>query len=115
MVKNKDDHHAGGISRRQTRIKTMTTTTEMSEDQMQTIHLTDTAARIASIEHNHTCALAALEWGGPDDRDISDFDLPQLGAILNRGMERMRARAGWVLLAGPCSLNVGDSIPLSPA
>ena len=33
MVKNKDDHHAGGISRRQTRIKTMTTTTEMSEDQ----------------------------------------------------------------------------------
>ena len=82
---------------------------------MQTIHLTDTAARIASIEHNHPCALAALEWGGPDDRDISDFDLPQLGAILNRGMERMRARAGWVLLAGPCSLNVGDSIPLSPA
>lgn len=50
-----------------------------------------------------------LTWGGPEDREVYEFDLARLGKVIDRGGT---LRAGWVILEGPCLLDVGDLIPL---
>ena len=75
------------------------------------IQLTDTEARISSIEDNGGVITVNLEWGGPDDRDVYDFDLARIGDVAAQGAN---LRTGWVVLEGPCKLEEGDTIPLEP-
>ncbi len=78
---------------------------------MSIIHLTDTAARIASLEEKGGIITVNLEWGGPNDRVVTDFDLGQLGEVTACGGNNS---TGWAVLYGPCLLQIGDTIPLLP-
>lgn len=79
------------------------------------IHLTDTAARIASIEEKSGIWTVSLEWGGPSDRTITDFEISRLegylGEITSSGTS---GRTGWVILDDEPDAKIGDSIPLLP-
>ena len=78
---------------------------------MKTIQLTDTEARIDKIETANGVTTVSLEWGGPDDRLIHDFDTDLLGDVQSTGTNGNAGRAGWAGLFGPCKLNEGDVIP----
>lgn len=57
-------------------------------------------------------ATVSLEWGGPDDHEVTDFDLCRLGTLVT-GICPCggNLRAGWVVLDGACLKKVGDLIP----
>lgn len=76
------------------------------------IILKDTEARIESIEQHFGFEVVILEWGGPSDREINDFELDRLGDVESRGTLNYRARAGWVVLNGRCNMRLGETIPL---
>lgn len=76
---------------------------------MKTINLNDTEARISNIDGS----TVELEWGGPDDRMVYDFDLSKLGNVTDSGTNGNAGRTGWAILDGPCNLAVGDTIPLA--
>lgn len=78
---------------------------------MKTIELTDRAARIVSLEEKAGIITVDLEWCGPNDRAVYDFDLSKLGEVTSSGGN---SRTGWAVLYGPCLLQVGDTIPLLP-
>lgn len=78
---------------------------------MKTIELTDHAARIASLEEKAGIITVNLEWGGPNDRTVNDFDLAQLGDVTACGGNNS---TGWVVLYGRCLVAEGDTIPLLP-
>ncbi len=82
---------------------------------MKTIELTNTAARISSIEEKSGIFTVNLEWGGPSDRSVSDFDIDllanHLGSITASGGD---TRRGWVTLDGDPGVSEGDTIPLLP-
>lgn len=76
---------------------------------MPTIQLTDQAARIAKITPHPHGDTIELEWGGPDDRDVCDFDLARLGRVQSHGGN---LTGGWVKLSfDHCQLPVGATIP----
>ena len=80
---------------------------------MKTIKFTDRAARIASITETNGVWTVNLEWGGPSDRSITDFELSllsgHLGSITASGGN---TRNGWVTLDGDPGMSEGDTIPL---
>jgi hypothetical protein len=78
---------------------------------MKTIELTNTAARISSIEEKSGIFTVNLEWGGCPDRTINDFDLTPLGDVTASGGNLC---GGWAVLYGDPLLQVGDTIPLLP-
>lgn len=78
---------------------------------MKTIQLTDKAARVAKIEDLRGVVTVDLEWGGPDDRTVEDFDLAKLGKVFRAGTNGNAGLSGWVTLEGACLLAVGDTIP----
>jgi hypothetical protein len=78
---------------------------------MKTIKLTDTAARISKIDGS----TVELEWGGPNDRMIYEFDLSRLGKVTDSGTTGNAGRSGWAILDGPCQLAIGDTIPFKEA
>ena len=78
---------------------------------MKTIQLTDKSARIEKIETANEIVTVLLEWGGPDDKLIHDFDLDRLGVVTGSGTNGNAGRTGWVVLAGASKLNEGDEIP----
>lgn len=71
--------------------------------------LTDQRATITRITPGPIITSLDLQWGGPDDRTITDFDLAKLGNVQAQGG---CLQTGWVLLGGPCLLREGDTIPL---
>ena len=75
--------------------------------------LTDKEARITKIETGNGITTICLEWGGPDDRTMTDFDCAGLGDVVDCG-DNPRAAGGWVIVNGPCRLSEGDSIPHVP-
>jgi len=75
------------------------------------IQLTDTEARICKIEDTGGVITVNLDWGGPDDREVYDFDLARIGDVAAQGGN---LRTGWVVLEGPCKVKEGDKIPLEP-
>lgn len=79
------------------------------------IHLTDTEARIARIENKDGIVTVELEWGGPDDNLVDDFDLAKLGKVSASGSNGNAGRTGWAVLDGSCKLNEGDTIPVLTA
>ena len=79
--------------------------------------LKDTEARISKITNDHGVVTVELEWGGPSDRGITDFDLDRLGKIA-KGLGTPHGgnlRSGWVILDGECDLEEGDTIPVLDA
>jgi hypothetical protein len=76
---------------------------------MKTINFNDTEARISNIDGS----TVELEWGGPDDRMVYEFDLSKLGKVAEYGTNGNAGRTGWAILDGPCNLAVGDTIPLA--
>ena len=74
------------------------------------ITLTDKKARITKIETGNGITTISLEWGGPDDRTMTDFDIDILGDVVDSG-DNHRATGGWVIVNGYCFLSEGDSIP----
>lgn len=76
---------------------------------MNTIQLTDTAARIASITPKNGITTVELEWSG--DHPLEHFDITKLGEVTGHGGNLC---GGWAVLYGPCILNEGDTIPLIP-
>jgi hypothetical protein len=82
---------------------------------MKTIELTDLAARISSITETNGIFTVNLEWGGPSDRSITDFELSllsgHLGSITASGGN---TRNGWVTLDGDPGMSEGDTLPLEP-
>jgi hypothetical protein len=73
-------------------------------------------ATITSIEETQGIYTVNLEWIGPDDHTVEDFDLDQLGPRCSGigGATGGTLRSGWVVLEGQCPLKVGDTIPLLP-
>ncbi len=96
-------------------LKKSTTQTQLIKI-MQTIQLTDREARISKIESSNGTTTVSLEWGGPDDRHISDFQLGKLGkACSGLGIAYGgNDRSGWAVLDGDCLLDEGDTIPVVP-
>ncbi len=83
---------------------------------MNAIQLSDKCARVAKIEDNGGLTGVRLEWSGPDDHVMSDFDLSRLGKV-NAGVGGGfggNLRGGWIILDGPCLLTEGETIPLMP-
>lgn len=75
---------------------------------MKTIELIDTEARVTSVSNDSV----ELEWGGPDDRSVWDFDLAKLGGeVFDAGTNGNAGRTGWVVVYGAV-VKVGDTIPL---
>jgi|APGre2960657404_1045060.scaffolds.fasta_scaffold25773_3 hypothetical protein len=71
-------------------------------------------ATITRIEDNQGIKTVHLEWSGPDDHTVEDFDLDQLGQRCT-GIGRSTGgnlRGGWVILEGECQLHEGDTISL---
>jgi hypothetical protein len=79
---------------------------------MTTINLNDTSARISKIEISEAGTMVSLEWGGPNDRTLQEFDLHRIGRVSKAGQS---GSTGWVLLDGDCALREGDVIPLDAA
>lgn len=77
---------------------------------MKTIELTNTAARISSIIETNGIFTVNLEWGGPSDRSIADFELSLFGKVTASGGN---TRTGWVTLDGDPGRAEGDTIPLN--
>lgn len=75
---------------------------------MNTIQLTDSEARISSITETNGITTVELEWGGPSDRSIDHFDIAKLGEVTGHGGNLC---GGWAVLYGACLLNEGDTIP----
>jgi hypothetical protein len=73
---------------------------------MSTIKFSDTEATITKIEKRTFGTVVDLEWSGPDDHSIDDFDVSQLGQKYNGGMHATGGtlRSGWVILEGECAL-----------
>lgn len=81
---------------------------------MKTITLTDTEATITKIEARTFGSLVELEWSGPDDHTITDFDLSKLGAYDGKATSSGGTlRSGWVIIEGACALEEWDTIPLA--
>lgn len=76
-----------------------------------TIKLTDKEARVATVENALGVITVGLEWGGPGDRMITDFDLSKLGNVSSCGTNGSSGRSGWVTLDGAVLLAVGDTVP----
>lgn len=79
--------------------------------------MTTTVATITKIEDNQGIQTVNLEWSGPDDHTIEDFDLDQLGQQCS-GIGKATGGNlcnGWVVLEGQCKLTEGDTIPLLPS
>jgi hypothetical protein len=74
------------------------------------IEMKDTEARIVEIDRE--AGIVTLEWGGPEDREVYDFDLDKLGEVMSHGEDNQSGRKGWVSLKGDCKLAVDDLIPL---
>ena len=89
---------------------------------MKTIMLTDKEARIASIEiddHESGQTTVTFEWGGPDDRDVVDFDVLSLSGEshfrdITWDSESTGKRNAWVIYHDGINSGwkVGDTIPL---
>lgn len=78
---------------------------------MNTIHLTATEARIKSIDTDiNGISTIEIEWGGPDDHTVEDFDLD----CLTEGTYKAGGTltSGWVVITDPCLKQVGDTLPL---
>lgn len=75
--------------------------------------LTDKEACITKIETGNGITTITLEWGGPDDRTMADFDRDLLGDVVDCG-DNCRAAGGWVIVNGSCLLGEGDTIPYVP-
>ena len=73
------------------------------------IKLTDTHARIASIDADNFGDIVILEWGGPSDRTVTDFELARLGRVVSSGGNQS---TGYVILSETCKMQVGDVIQL---
>lgn len=74
------------------------------------ITLTDKEARIDAINVDAVgVTTVTLEWGGPEDREVYDFDVSLLGDIFTSDTEGHGR--GWVVLEGECLLKVGDTLP----
>lgn len=73
----------------------------------------DEAARIVSIERENGIATVNIEWGGPNQRTVTDFDLIQLGDVVDCG-DTPHASGGWVIVSGKCRKKVGSYIPYVP-
>lgn len=71
--------------------------------------LTDQRATITRITQGPLITSIGLQWGGPADRHVTDFNLSQLGSVQGHGG---CFQTGWVVLDGPCLLREGESIPL---
>lgn len=74
-------------------------------------------ATITRIESRDGLTTVDLEWGGPDDTRIWDYDLGRLaksGKVSTSGMNGNASRSGWVIFWGECNLAVGDSVPRLP-
>jgi hypothetical protein len=81
---------------------------------MKTITLTDTEATITNIESRDYGTLVELEWSGPDDHTIRDFDLSKLGKFDGKATSSgSTLRRGWVIIEGDCALSEWDTIPLA--
>lgn len=79
------------------------------------IHLTDTAARIAAVEEKSGSWTVTLEWGGPSDRTITDFEISRLEGYVGKiTASGGTGRTGWVILDDEPDAKIGDSIPLLP-
>lgn len=80
------------------------------------LNIAMTTATIISIEDNQGIKTVNLEWSGPDDHTVEDFDLDQLGERCKGiiGATGGNLRSGWVVLEGDCKLNEGDTINLLP-
>ena len=79
---------------------------------MKTIKLTKNQARISAIKTKENITTVDLEWGGPDDHQLSDFDIKKLGDVFSHGTNGNAGRTGWVVLHGDCKLSEGETIPL---
>lgn len=66
-------------------------------------------AQITKITTTANTTTVELEWGGPYDLEVHDFDLTKLGEVVSYGGD---LRRGWVVLEGKCALKEGDTIPL---
>lgn len=83
---------------------------------MNTIKLTDTAARVSRVAENNGVWTVELEWGGPNDRTIDDFDLYKICDISDPAVSwGTNGRTGWMVILTRPTVTVGDSIPLAPA
>lgn len=81
---------------------------------MDNITLTDTEARVTEVAENHGITTVKLEWGGPSDRVIEDFQIDVLGEIF-KGVHQpfgSCGNQGWVILEWVNDPEVGDIIPL---
>ena len=78
------------------------------------IQLSDKKATITKIEKRTFGTVVELEWCGPDDHSIDDFDVSLLGKKYNGGMHATGGtmRSGWVILETECALEKWDTIPL---
>lgn len=74
--------------------------------------LTDQQALIYRVATMGDLTTVDLEWGGPEDRKITDFDTSLLGDGQTVVQLGGTLKSGWVVLDGPCLLKVGDTIPL---
>ena len=88
------------------------------------IELTDTAARITNIDFTDPesgLTTVDFEWGGPDDRQMGDFELPPMGgyeaddfSLVDFGTDGNAGRSGWCIFQEGINKGwrVGDTIPL---
>lgn len=75
-------------------------------------HYSTMNATITSIETDpQNFPLVNLEWEGPDDHDVYDFDLSALGEVHAYGRDLLSAHRGWVVLSGGCRMKPGQTIP----
>jgi hypothetical protein len=71
-------------------------------------------AIITKIETRTFGVVVSLEWSGPDEYSINDFDLSLLGRLYNGAVHATGGtlRSGWCIIEGECQLSEWDTIPL---
>lgn len=77
---------------------------------MKNIKLDDKSAMLVKIEDLRGVITVELEWGGPNDRTVEDFELEKLGKVFRAGTNGNAGRSGWVTLEGSCNMSVGQTI-----